>query len=145
AGLPGPVQWLNQVHDKAVAAVDELPAGAPAPEADAAITHGAGAVCAVLTADCLPVLLCSRDGNAAAAIHAGWRGLAAGVVEAAVAALDSQPARLLAWLGPAIGPGRFEVGAEVREAFLRRDRRAEAAFRVDAVRGTWHADLYHLA
>src|SRR5699024_2385507 len=129
AGLPGSVRWLNQVHGSAVVAVDRLSESGLPSEADAATAHEPGVVCAVLTADCLPVLLCARDTDAVAAVHAGWRGLAGGVVEATVAALDSPPHRLLAWLGPAIGPGRFEVGPEVRTAFLRRDHRADCAFR----------------
>lgn len=144
-GLPGPVRWMQQVHGKTVAAVDRLSESGPVPEADAATAHSAGVVCGVLTADCLPLLLCARGTDAVAAVHAGWRGLAAGVVEETVAALDCPPDRLMAWLGPAIGPAHFEVGPEVREAFLQQDRRAQEAFRAATVRGGWYADLYHLA
>ncbi|HLQ85432.1 MAG TPA: laccase domain-containing protein, partial [Salinisphaeraceae bacterium] len=139
--LPSAPAWLSQVHGIAVADA----ASPTLIEADAGVASSADTVCAVLTADCLPVLFCDHDASCWGAAHAGWRGLAAGILEATLAHLAAPPSELLAWLGPAIGPGRFEVGAEVREAFLRRDRRAEAAFRVDAVRGTWHADLYHLA
>jgi polyphenol oxidase len=101
-------------------------------------------VCAVLTADCLPVLLCDRAGTRVAALHAGWRGLAAGVLEAGVDALGVAPAGLLAWLGPAIGPEVFEVGGEVRDVFLAADPAAAAAFRPSSD-GRWLADLYRLA
>lgn len=121
------------------------------PTADAAIADRPGLVCAVLTADCLPVVFCDRAGERVAAAHAGWRGLAAGVLEATVAGLGVPPARLLAWLGPAIGPSAFEVGPEVRAAFVARNPAAAAAFRpapatdpaTDADR--WVADLYTLA
>ena len=101
-------------------------------------------VCAVLTADCLPVLLCDRQGTRVAAAHAGWRGLCTGVLEATVDAMGVAPDRLLAWLGPAIGPGAFEVGEEVRGAFVTRDAAAAAAF-VSCGPGRWLADLYALA
>jgi hypothetical protein len=113
-------------------------------EADGAWSATTGVVCAVLTADCLPVLLCDRRGSRVAAVHAGWRGLAAGVLEAAVTALAVPAEDLLAWLGPAIGTDAYVVGAEVRAAFLQRERAAVAAFR-PARAGTWHADLYALA
>ena len=107
--------WLDQVHGTGV--IEAQSTGAP-PAADAAVSRDAHAACVVLTADCLPVLLCSRSGHVVAAAHAGWRGLAAGVVEATVTAMATPPEQLLAWLGPAIGPRAFEVGAEVRNAFL---------------------------
>lgn len=140
AGLPAPPRWLAQVHGTRVvrAPFDGVP------EADAVWTDRPGVVCAVLTADCLPVLLCSDDGERLAAVHAGWRGLAAGVLEATVTALDAPGNRLLAWLGPAIGPRNFVVGPEVREAFLARDAGAAACF--VAHRGDrWLADIYKLA
>lgn len=138
--LPAEPGWLRQVHGARVVA---LPAGAGA-EADAAWTDRPGVVCAVLTADCLPVLMTDDDGTVVAAAHAGWRGLAAGVLEATVAALPVPPARLRAWLGPAIGPTAFEVGPEVRAAFLQQDRGDATAFR--AGRGDrWWADLPVLA
>jgi len=118
-------------------------AGAPSP-ADAAVTGQPGRVCAILTADCLPVLLAADSGARVGAAHAGWRGLAAGVIEATVSALGTSPGDLVAWLGPAIGPRHFEIGAEVREALLRGDPGAEAAFEPNA-RGRFMADLYTLA
>jgi YfiH family protein len=147
AGLPAEPAWLRQVHGTQVADLDRLDGGDLAgamPSADAAITRRPGRICAILTADCLPVLLASETGDAVGAAHAGWRGLAAGVLEAAVAALRVEPRCLLAWLGPAIGPGHFEVGPEVREAFVRGDPGAEAAFAVNA-RGRFMADLPALA
>jgi len=144
--LPAEPRWLSQVHGTAVAVQ-----GAqrdPVPEAaDAAITRERGVVCAVLVADCLPVLLADRHGTAVGVAHAGWRGLAAGVLERTVAAFDDIGVRagdLVAWLGPAIGPAAFEVGAEVRAAFLAHDRRAEAHFASGAPE-KWHADLHGLA
>jgi YfiH family protein len=137
-GLPAEPTWLEQVHGNRVVRAD-------APDsltADAAYTRAPGVVCAVMTADCLPVLLCARDGGAVAAVHAGWKGLAGGVIEAAVAAMDSQA--LLAWLGPAIGPEAFEVGDEVREHFLRNGAEFAVGFQ-EAEDGKWLADIYQLA
>jgi len=114
--LPVPVRWLHQVHGTRVVNHLEEPDGEP--EGDAAVTFEPGQVCAVLTADCLPVLFCSRRGDRAGVAHAGWRGLAAGVLEATVNALDDDPSELLAWLGPAIGPDAYEVGVEVADAFM---------------------------
>lgn len=133
--------WMNQVHGTRVVRAGS--ADAP-PEADAAFALDSGPVCAVLTADCLPVLLASRDGDRVAAAHAGWRGLAVGVLEAAVRALEVSPARLVAWLGPAIEQEHFEVGDEVRAAFLAHDPAAAAPF-VPHGKGKWLADLYALA
>jgi YfiH family protein len=143
-GVPAAPRWLQQVHGVAVADLDAV-AGAIT-VADAAVSAHPGTVCAVLTADCLPVLLAAADGSAVAAAHAGWRGLAAGVLENTVAALRSRiraGVELKAWFGPAIGPNHFEVGAEVRAAFLAQDAGAAEAFAVAADR--WHADLYRLA
>jgi YfiH family protein len=138
--LPAEPAWLEQVHGARVAI---LPSQAEDP-ADGAVTFGHGAVCAVLVADCLPVFLASRGGDRVGLAHAGWRGLAAGVVEATIAALDCDPATLVAWLGPCIGPDAFEVGGEVRDAFLAGDPAAASAFR--AGRGDrWLADLPALA
>lgn len=142
AALPTEPAWLTQVHGKAVVAADAV--SAPV-EADASFALRPGAVCAVQVADCLPVLLCDVDGTAVAAAHAGWRGLAGGVLEATVRALDLPGRRLLAWLGPAIGPQRFEVGEEVRSAFLAHDAQAQAAFRPGVGTGKWWCDLALLA
>ncbi|MFN6961416.1 MAG: peptidoglycan editing factor PgeF, partial [Rhodocyclaceae bacterium] len=111
---------------------------------DASFSRRPGIVCAVLTADCLPVLLCDDAGSIVAAAHAGWRGLAAGVLEATVAAMGVPAHRLIAWLGPAIGPESFEVGAEVRAAFVAHDPAAAGAFRARPS-GKWLCDLYRLA
>jgi YfiH family protein len=135
--LPSEPVWLNQVHGRRA-----IRAEAPGDRtADAACTREPGVVCAVMTADCLPVLLCSLDGETVAAVHAGWKGLAGGVVETAVAALDTRD--LLAWLGPAIGPEAFEVGGEVREAFLRKGDEFAHGFRATSG-GKWLADIYRL-
>lgn len=137
-GLPAEPLWLRQVHGCNVAQAGGC-------EADAAVAFAPGQVCAVLTADCLPLLFCDRSGTRVAAVHAGWRGLAAGVIEAAVARLGVAPGELLCWLGPAIGPDAFEVGDEVRQAFLAQGLAgAEAAFRASPS-GRWLADLYALA
>jgi YfiH family protein len=137
AGLPSEPVWLSQVHGTSVA---DLDAAGPSGSADAAFTRHGGRVCAILTADCLPVLLATESGDLVGAAHAGWRGLAAGVIEATVGAMAVPPRSLLAWLGPAIGPAHFEVGPEVREAFLTGDSGAEAAFVANA-RGRFMADL----
>lgn len=142
AALPAEPAWLNQVHGRGVVRLDA--ASPPGAEADAATTRMPGVVCAVLTADCLPVLLCDRAGTRVAAAHAGWRGLAGGVLEASVAAMASAPGELLAWLGPAIGPAAFEVGDEVRQAFVSQNPAAEQAF-APSPAGRWLADLYALA
>ncbi len=137
--LPGEPCWLEQVHGSRV-----VPAVA-GERADGAFTTRSGQVCAVLTADCLPVLLCDRGGDWVAAVHAGWRGLAAGVLEQAVARWPGEAAELLAWLGPAIGAAQFEVGDEVRQAMLAGDAGAGEAFRPSRQPGRWLADLYALA
>ncbi|MCD2450261.1 peptidoglycan editing factor PgeF [Methylicorpusculum oleiharenae] len=137
--LPAEPVWLQQVHGNTVidaAQADGLSA------ADASFTNQAGVVCAVLTADCLPVLLCSRDGLSVAAVHAGWRGLLDGVITNTVNVLHGKD--LLVWLGPAIGSAAFEVGAEVRSAFLAKSIRFGAAF-TESHDGKWLADIYALA
>lgn len=145
AGLPAEPRWLRQVHGTHVLYLDILAAEtAVPPEADAAITTSGGVVCAVQTADCLPVLLCDTAGTRVGAVHAGWRGLAAGVIEAAVARLDVPAAQILAWLGPAIGPDAFEVGDDVRDTFVQDVLETSRCFRAHAP-GKWHADLYALA
>lgn len=138
--LPAEPCWLEQVHGTRIADLDRPWSGA----ADGATTARVGQVCAVMTADCLPVLCADREGRQVGIAHAGWRGLAAGVLEALIAAMPAPPDRLLAWLGPAIGPDAFEVGPEVRDAFLAANGEAAASFRRNA-RGRWQADLYALA
>jgi len=157
AFLPSPPIWLDQVHGTAVATLTRETAFLPAPVADAAVTRERDVVCAILTADCLPVLFADRAGVAVGIAHAGWRGMAAGVLEATIAALSDLGARredLMAWLGPAIGSTRFEVGADVRDAFCADDDGAAACFtplperaarRYTSVPAKWHADLYGLA
>lgn len=142
ARLPAEPAWLNQVHGTCV--VDAATVTGT-PDADAAVTRTPGAVCVVMTADCLPVLLCDRAGTVVGAAHAGWRGLHAGVIEATLAAMQVPPGEVLAWLGPAIGPAAFEVGDDVRTAFMAEDPAAASAFRPGAVSGKWWADLYVLA
>jgi YfiH family protein len=154
AGLPAVPRWLRQVHGTGVQRFElgESPVagfavedGNPqALEADASVTSTPGLVLAILTADCLPVLFCARDGGEIGAAHAGWRGLAAGVLEQTVAAMRTPAEELLAWLGPAAGPAAYEVGAEVREVFLSLDPHATMAF-VPTRPGHWHVDLYALA
>ncbi len=141
--LPSEPHWLKQVHGTGVH-VASVPVHSP-PEADACISRTPDAVCAVLTADCLPLLLCDEAGTVVGAAHAGWRGLCEGVIERTVAAMDVPGQRVLAYLGPAIGPAAFEVGGEVREAFMRVDPVAAAAFTPGAVAGKWLADIYLLA
>lgn len=137
--LPAEPAWLRQVHGCEVVGPES--AGC---DADACSTTEPGRVCVVMTADCLPVLFTDHRGSRVAAAHAGWRGLAAGVLEQTLAGFDCEPADIRVWLGPAIGPGAFEVGDEVRRAFLDHDPQAEAAFR-PASPGHWLADLYLLA
>ncbi len=140
--LPSSPRWLRQVHGTAVFDADASTADEP--EADAAVTTRAGVVLAVLHADCLPVLLCAEDGAVLGAAHAGWRGLAAGIVEATVAAMGVRGERIIAWLGPAAGPECYEVGDEVRAAFTDRDAAAAGAF-IATRPGHWRVDLYALA
>lgn len=142
-GLPATPHWLRQVHGTRVVRV-EGPGLHDEPEADAAVTSAAGTVLAILTADCLPVLLCSTDGREVAGAHAGWRGLADGVLEATVAAMRSAPERVLAWLGPAAGPDDYEVGLDVYDAFVSRDWCCGEAFRSTRPHH-WRIDLYALA
>ncbi len=141
ASLPADPCWLQQVHG--VDVVDAASA-APGSAADAAYARVPGRVCVVMTADCLPVLFCDRAGTVVAAAHAGWRGLLAGVLEQTLAAMGCPAETVLAWLGPAIGPDNFEVGDEVRAAFVAGNAEAAAAFR-PAGDGKWLADLYALA
>ena len=137
--FPSEPVWLEQVHGTVVADADRVPC---VPQADACIARRG--VCVVMTADCLPVLLCDKQGGVVAAVHAGWRGLAAGVIEATVRAMAVAPENLMAWLGPAISQAAFEVGNEVRAAFVDVDAETVAAF-VPGARGKWQADIYALA
>ena len=138
--LPAEPRWLQQVHGTTpVNAIES----SPAPVADASWSQQAGVVCAVLTADCLPLLLCDQRGETIAAVHAGWRGLAAGVIEQTVAAMPAKADELLAWLGPAIGPRAYLVGDEVRDTFISHQDQAGLAFQRTAE--GWKADLYLLA
>lgn len=145
--LPTEPLWLEQVHG--VTVVNAAHANC-LPQADAAYATAANAVCTVLTADCLPVLLCDDLGSVVGAAHAGWRGLAAGVIEATVSAMQVPPERIIAWLGPAIGPQAFEVGDDVRTVFVVHDTNASAAFTPSpsssqSEGGEYLADIYLLA
>ena len=149
--LPAEPFWLKQVHGTTVLDLDRADVStqssdmlAEPPAADGAVTSRSGLPCAVLTADCLPVLLCDTGGTRVGIAHAGWRGLAGGVVESAVRRMGIEPRRLMAWLGPGIGPEAYEVGAEVLEAFAALDPGAAQCFAANA-RGRWQADLYGLA
>jgi len=139
--LPAEPVWLQQVHSNRIVAADPDEIGA---EADGSWASSAGSVCAVMTADCLPVLICNRQGSKVAAVHAGWRGLHAGVVTNAICMLESDPAELMVWLGPAIGPRAFEVGPEVYRAFTDRNGENTSAFRQTDDQH-WLCDLYQLA
>lgn len=139
--LPTEPVWLNQVHG--ISVVDAAQASC-VPDADAAFARHRHTVCAVMTADCLPVLLCDDAGTVVAAVHAGWRSLLDGVIEATVQAMAAQ-GKVLAWLGPAIGPEAFEVGEEVRAAFIAKDGRAEQAFKPAKTAGKWLGDIYAIA
>lgn len=164
--LPAEPAWIEQVHGSAVVDVDRLSADSPArtdgPVGDAAVAVRSGRVCVICVADCLPVLFAARDGSAVGAAHAGWRGLAAGVLDSTVRELG-EPSRLIAWMGPAIGPRAFEVGEDVRDAFLRGESIRASAGEADSgaglaaeypdiaaafvrnARGRWQCDLYALA
>jgi YfiH family protein len=139
--LPAAPIWLQQVHGTEVVCAESSTQGVIA---DASWSWKPRTVCAIMVADCLPVLLCDADGTTVAAAHAGWRGLCAGILERTVEALQRPPDSILAWLGPAIGPDHFEVGDDVREAFMRRDAHAVTAFRPRQP-GKWMADLNGLA
>ena len=144
AELPASPHWLRQVHGAAVIRFDGNDDTVAEREADAAVTSSPGVVLAILTADCLPVLFTTKDGREVGAAHAGWRGLAAGVLEATVAAMHAAPDRLLAWLGPAAGPQKYEVGVEVYDAFVALDWGAGSAF-ASTRPHHWNVDLYALA
>lgn len=157
--MPSSPLWLHQVHGTRVMEFDQPPAHVPfreweharharqidsEPEADAAVTRTPGVVLAILTADCLPVLFCADDGSEIAAAHAGWRGLSAGVLESTLRAMHTPREKILAWLGPAIAAQSYEVGDEVRDAFLAHDSAASVAFTATR-HGHWLCDLYELA
>jgi YfiH family protein len=137
--LPAEPCWLQQVHSNIAVECSTI---LPPMQADACYTRAAGVVCAVMTADCLPVLVCAEDGSAIAAIHAGWRGLHTGIISNTLAAMPKQ--NYLVWLGPAIGPNCFEVGSEVREAFVEKSSDYLSAFKGQA-HSKWLADIYQLA
>lgn len=143
AGLPSAPHWLKQVHGVDVVRCDG-PAAGGEPVADAAVASTPGTVLAILTADCLPVVFAATAGDEVGAAHAGWRGLAGGVLEATVAAMRTPADRLVAWLGPAAGPQAYEIGEEVFRAFVDQDAAATAAF-VATRPGHWRVDLYALA
>jgi YfiH family protein len=139
--LPSEPAWLEQVHGVEVANLDE---STPLKRADAAVTRTPGKVCVIQVADCMPVLFATKDASVIGAAHAGWRGLAGGVLEATIAAMRADPAETYAWLGPAISQQHFEVGDEVRAAFVGHDSAAASAFTQNA-RQRWQCDLYALA
>lgn len=139
--LPSEPVWLEQVHGTKVVNADMTDC---LPQADACIARHRAAVCVVMTADCLPILLCDQQGSVVGAAHAGWKGLAAGVIEATVQAMNVAPQNLMAWLGPAISQHAFEVGEEVRAVFLQADPQAAVAF-IPGQHGKWLADIYRLA
>ena len=141
--LPAAPVWLKQVHGTCVIDAAAITGDIPA-QADAAYSRTPGVVCCVMAADCMPVLLAHDGGEVVGIAHAGWRGLCAGVIEATIAAIDAPAERVVAWLGPAIGPDAYEVGEEVRAAFVDRDARSSLAFRATRP-GHWHLDLYAVA
>lgn len=142
--LPAEPVWLQQVHGHRVVDLDRQTSRDSLGPADAAITRSPGRVCAIQVADCMPVLFAAADGSVVGAAHAGWRGLAGGVLESTARAMNAPAGELMAWMGPAIGPAHFEVGEEVRAAFLAADSGAAAAFTANE-RGRWQCDLYALA
>ena len=144
SNLPAPRQAINQVHGSRAALLGSADFADDAPDADAVIGTRAGDICVVQTADCLPILLCSSDGQEFAAVHAGWRGLAAGVVEATVERMTTAANDLIAWFGPAISQAAFEVGDEVRQQFRPWSNADKGLFVVND-RGRWQADLFGLA
>lgn len=140
--LPNEPVWLEQVHGTTV--IDASMASCR-PRADASVARRGGAVCVVMTADCLPILLCDRTGTVVGAAHAGWRGLADGVIESTVAAMNIAPQDVLVWFGAAIGANAFEVGEDVRAVFVAQHPLAEHAFLPSITQGKYFADLYALA
>lgn len=142
--LPAAPRFMQQVHGANVVSAAELRASGSVLRADAVTGSRPGDLCVVRTADCLPLLLCAKHGREVAAVHAGWRGLAAGVIEATLSAMATPPPDLIAWLGPAISQPAFEVGDDVYAAFVGQDANARDHFEPNS-RGRWQADLYGLA
>lgn len=139
-GLPSEPRWLDQVHGHRILDFDQDHHGA----ADGAVTSSSGTVLVVMTADCLPILLASKSGHRIGIAHGGWRGLASGVIDSTIGSFGGDPAEIQAWLGPAIGQDAFEVGDEVRDAFVQADPASASEFKAND-RGRWQADLYGLA
>lgn len=138
--LPEPPSWLNQVHGNTVLYIGKHPNTLV--DADASFTRERNKVCAILTADCLPILLCNRTGTEVAAIHAGWKGLLAEIIPATIAAMQTPPANLLAWMGPALGPDRFPIGDDIYQRFLNlHPDNKKSFFRKQA---QWHLNCYNL-
>lgn len=141
AKLPEPPRWLEQVHGINIIDSSDWQENI---EADAIFSQHRNHVCTVMTADCLPLLLCNQQGDCVAAVHVGWRGLAAGIIEKSLTRFSCKPSDILAWLGPAIGPAQFEVGQDVYDAFTKNDINAKTAF-VATDKRLYHADIYKLA
>ncbi|NBQ67704.1 MAG: peptidoglycan editing factor PgeF [Nitrosomonadaceae bacterium] len=143
--LPNEPKWLKQVHGTSPVWIDH--AEAATPEGDAVLSRKSGTVCAVMVADCLPVFLCDAAGTTVAIVHAGWRGLAGGIIEQSIAAMQVDQRKLMAWLGPAIGPDHFEVGKDVYDTFVQHDAQAAQAFapRNSQHEKKWLADIFLLA
>ena len=143
------IRWVYQVHGVEVHHAESLPVNAPLGATtitgDAIVSHAPGLVCGIKIADCMPVLFAARDGTAVGAAHAGWRGLSGSVLENTVAAMGTDPSEIVAWMGPRIGPKAFEVGEEVRDAFLRHDVRAAAHFLPRQTPGKFLCDMYAIA
>ena len=139
--LPNEPYWINQTHSKIAITIDHH---YKITEADASFTTEIDCICVVNTADCLPLLVCNREGTAVAAIHAGWRSLVSGIIENTLDLFPQAPEEILVWLGPAIGPEVYEVGDEVRDAFLEHDPQAELAFK-PSPNDRWLMDMYLLA
>lgn len=142
--LPSMPKWLTQVHGTSILCVDDELTEL---QGDAALSRTPETVCAVMVADCLPVYLCDRAGTTVAVVHAGWRGLAAGIIEKTVTEMGNSQTEIMAWLGPAIGPDCFEVGGEVREVFINHDSQSSAAFVPQCGENSdkWLADIFQLA
>ncbi|MDH5552952.1 MAG: peptidoglycan editing factor PgeF [Nitrosomonas sp.] len=142
--VPSTPKWLKQVHGTTILCMDDEPTSL---QGDAALSRTAGTVCAMMVADCLPVYLCDKAGTTVAVVHAGWRGLAAGIIEKTVAEMRQEQTEIMAWLGPAIGSESFEVGEEVRDVFVNHDKQSSAAFVPQQGKNSdkWLADIFQLA